>query len=130
MVNKPLIGLTLVLYGVSLPARRTRRDGVKTGFKNMETILPLIIQAISGAAGGGIVGNLVKSAGMALLPKLLAGAVGGIGGNAALGGILANTLGSAGGLDLMGIISQVISGGLGGGVLTALAGVVMGAMKK
>jgi hypothetical protein len=96
----------------------------------METILPLIIQAISGAAGGGIVGNLVKSAGMALLPKLLAGAVGGIGGNAALGGILASALGSAGGLDVMGIISQVISGGLGGGVLTALAGVVMGAMKK
>ena len=96
----------------------------------METILPLIIQALSGAAGGGIVGNLIKTAGMALLPKLLAGAVGGIGGNAAIGGVLANVLGSAGGLDLMGIISQVISGGIGGGVLTALAGVVMGAMKK
>jgi hypothetical protein len=28
----------------------------------MEQLLPLIIQAISGAAGGGIVGNLVKQA--------------------------------------------------------------------
>jgi hypothetical protein len=98
----------------------------------METILPLIIQAISGAAGGGVVGNLVKSAGMTLLPKLIAGAVGGIGGNAALGGIIGPLLGAAstGGLDISSIISQVISGGLGGGVLTALAGVVMGAMKK
>ena len=96
----------------------------------MEQLLPLIIQAISRAAGGGIVGNLVKQASMTLLPKLIAGAIGGIGGNAAIGGLLASALGSAGGLDLMGIISQVISGGLGGGVLTALAGVVMGAMKK
>ena len=75
----------------------------------METIIPLIIQAISGAAGGGIVGNLVKSAGMTLLPKLIAGAVGGVGGNAALGGIIGPLLGAAagGGLDISSIISQV-----------------------
>ena len=98
----------------------------------MEQLIPIIIQALSGAAGGGIIGNIVKSAGMTLLPKLLAGAVGGVGGNAALGGIIGPLLGAAatGGLDPMTILSQVISGGLGGGVLTALAGVVMNAMKK
>ena len=98
----------------------------------METLLPLIIQAISGAAGGGIVGNLVKTAGMALLPKLLAGAVGGIGGGQLLGGALSAMLGgdAAGGMDIGNILGQVISGGAGGGVLTALASVVMGAMKK
>jgi hypothetical protein len=94
----------------------------------METIIPLIIQAISGAAGGGIIGNLVKSAGMTLLPKLIAGAVGGVGGNAALGGIIGAA--STGGLDVTSIISQVLSGGIGGGVLTAIAGLVMNAMKK
>ena len=98
----------------------------------METIIPLIIQAISGAAGGGIVGNLIKSAGMTLLPKLIAGAVGGIGGNAALGGIIGPLLGAAstGGLDIASIISQVLSGGIGGGLLTAIASLVMNAMKK
>ena len=99
----------------------------------MEAIIPIIIQALSGAAGGGIIGNIVKSAGMTLLPKLLAGAVGGIGGNVALSGVLGPLLGAvagAGTFDPMTILSQVISGGLGGGVLTALASVVMNAMKK
>lgn len=98
----------------------------------MEALLPLIIQAISGAAGGGIVGNLIKTAGMTLLPKLIAGAVGGIGGGQLLSGPLGDMLGAAagGGLDIQSIISQVIAGGLGGGVLTAIAGLVMNAMKK
>jgi hypothetical protein len=98
----------------------------------MEAIIPLIIQAISGAAGGGIVGNLVKTAGMALLPKLIAGAVGGIGGGQLLGGALSGMLGgdAAGGMDIGNILGQVVSGGAGGGVLTAIAGMVMAAMKK
>ncbi len=99
----------------------------------MEAIIPIIIQALSGAAGGGIIGNIIKSAGMTLLPKLLAGAVGGVGGNAALSGILGPLLGAVAGsgtFDPMTILTQVISGGLGGGVLTALASVVMNAMKK
>jgi hypothetical protein len=94
----------------------------------METLLPIIIQAISGAAGGGIIGNLVKSAGMALLPKLIAGALGGVGGGQLLGGALGGMLGgdAAGGMDIGNILGQVVSGGAGGGVLTALAGMVMG----
>ena len=99
----------------------------------METLIPIIIQALSGAAGGGIMGNIVKSAGMTLLPKLLAGAVGGIGGNAALSGVLGPLLGAvagAGTFDPMTILTQVIGSGVGGGILTTLASVVMNAMKK
>jgi hypothetical protein len=100
--------------------------------KVMEALIPIILQAISGAVGGGIVGSIVKTAGMALLPKLLAGVVGGVGGGAALGPIISGALGAdpAGGLDMMNIIGQLVSGAAGGGVLTGLAGAVMGAMKK
>ena len=44
----------------------------------MEILLPIIIQAVSGMAGGGIVGAIMKQAAMQLLPKLLAGGIGGV----------------------------------------------------
>jgi hypothetical protein len=93
----------------------------------METLIPIIIQAISGMAGGGIMGQVIKTAGAAMLPKLIAGALGGVGGGAVLGGTLSSMLGHdpAAGMDLGGILGQVISGGLGGGVLSTIAGMVL-----
>ena len=38
--------------------------------------------------GGGLVGNIVKTAGMALLPKLISGAIGGIAGGSILGALV------------------------------------------
>jgi hypothetical protein len=94
----------------------------------MEALIPIILQAVSGMVGGGIAGQLIKTAGMALLPKLLAGAAGGVGGGMALGPILAGVLGGdpAGGMDMGNILGQVVSGAAGGGVLTAIAGMVLG----
>ena len=107
----------------------------------METILPLIIQLVSGAAGGGIVGNLVKTVGMSMISKMLLGGAGGlIGGGAMgagpLGGILGGILGmgatgdAAGGLDLGAILGQVAGGAVGGGALTGIGGLLAGMMKK
>lgn len=98
----------------------------------METLLPLIIQAVSGAAGSGIVGNLLKTAALSIGPKLIAGAIGGIGGGQVLGSALGTLLGGdpAAGMDVGAILGHVVAGGLGGGVLTAVAGAVMGARKK
>lgn len=97
----------------------------------MENIVPLLIQALSGAAGGGVAGAALKPGGLSSVLRLVVGALGGVGGSAALGSTLAGLLGAASssGLDVMGIISQVVSGGLGGAVLTGVAGLVTGAKK-
>jgi hypothetical protein len=94
----------------------------------METIVPLIIQALAGAAGGGAAGAALKPGGLNSILRLVVGALGGVGGNAALGGIVSGLLGasSASGLDVMGIISQILSSGIGGAVLTGVAGLVVG----
>jgi hypothetical protein len=93
----------------------------------MEALIPIIIQAISGAAGGGIMGKIVKTAGAAMLPKLIAGALGGIGGGQLLGGALGGMMGHdpAAGMDLGGILGTVVSGAAGGGVLSTIAGMLL-----
>ncbi len=89
-------------------------------------IVPLLIQLVSGAAGGNIAGTLLKN-----LPvgKILRTVVGGLGGG--LGGLLLSVLGvggaevadaagAAGGIDLGGILG----GGAGGGILVAIVGMI------
>lgn len=98
----------------------------------MEQIIPLVIQVISGVVGGGAVGGMLKNAAMGMLPKLLAGGLGGLGGAQVLGGLISGAMGGdpAGGMDLGNILGDVGGGLVGGGVLSGLAGTVMGMMKK
>jgi hypothetical protein len=93
----------------------------------MEQLIPIIIQALSGAAGGGILSKILKTSTASMLPKILAGALGGIGGGQVLGGALAGMMGAdaAGGMDIGAILAQVLSGVAGGGVLSAVAGMVL-----
>lgn len=103
----------------------------------METLLPIIVQVITGIIGGQAVGAAVKQAAMSQLPKIISGAIGGVGGAAILGslmsggtvdaGAVANAASSLGGsLNLQNIV-----GGVGGGaILTGIVGAIMGAMKK
>ena len=49
---------------------------------DMEALLPIIVQAITGVIGGQAVGAALKQAAMGQLPKILGGAVGGVGGAA------------------------------------------------
>lgn len=85
--------------------------------------LPLIIQAISGAAGGNLFGSLVKNLSLGTLGNSAAGIIGG-----GLGGQLLGMLGAApaatGGLDIASILTSVAGGGVGGGVLMAIVGLV------
>ena len=87
----------------------------------MENLLPLILNLISGAAGGNLAGSLLKNLNMGTLWNSVLGILGG-----GLGHSLLGMLGmdSAGGMDLAGIIGSLASGGVGGGVLMAIVGIV------
>lgn len=101
----------------------------------MESLIPLIIQLVSGAVGGNIAGALFKNINLGTLGNSIAGIVGGgLGGqilSAVLGGAMpAAGQMAAGGLDIGSIISSVAGGGVGGGVLMAIIGVIRKAMAK
>ncbi len=94
----------------------------------MESLLPLIIQLVSGAVGGNLAGGIMKKLSLGTLWNSVVGIVGG-----GLGGQLLGMLGMAGGggsMDLMGILSTVAAGGAGGGVLLGVVGMIKKAMGK
>lgn len=93
------------------------------------TLEQLIIQLISGAVGGNIVGGVLKNLSLGTLGNSIAGIIGGgIGGQiltALVGGGAA-----AGGLDIGSIVTQVAGGGIGGGVALAVVGAIKNMMSK
>ncbi len=92
-------------------------------------IVILIIQLLSGAAGGNIAGSLLKNYSLDTLWNSVVGILGGgIGGQ-----ILATVLGVGGGgagLDIGTIIGNIASGGVGGSVLLLIIGLVRGALAR
>ena len=102
----------------------------------METLMPIIIQAVSGIVGAGVAGTVVKAAAMANLPRILSGAVGGVAGGTLIASLLgggavdpvatAEAATAASGLDIGALLGQVLGGAVGGGALTALIGAVTG----
>lgn len=95
----------------------------------MEEWLPIIIQLLSGAAGGNIAGKLLKNLDLGTLGNSLAGILGGgIGGQ--LLGMLGLASGGDGGMDLTNIIASIGGGGAGGGVLMSIIGLVKNIMIK
>ena len=94
----------------------------------MESLLPLIIQLISGAVGGNVAGALFKNLSLGTAGNSLAGIVGG-----GLGGQLLSMLGVAtttGGMGIESIIGNLAGGGVGGGVLMAIIGILKKALAK
>jgi len=94
-------------------------------------LLPLIIQLLSGAAGGNIAGSLMKNISLGTLGNTIAGIVGGGLGAKLLGmlGILAAAK-SGGSLVIGSIIGNVLGGGVGGGVLMTIIGLIRQMMAK
>ena len=103
----------------------------------MEGVIGFIIQIIAGAIGGNAAGAGVKNYSLGTAGNSIAGAVGGL----ILGQILsamgigepgmatAEGAPAAGGMDVGALISQVLGGGVGGAVLTLIAGAVKNMMK-
>jgi hypothetical protein len=96
----------------------------------MEQLIPIIIQLIGGAAGGNIVGALLKNLDLNKVVATIAGIVGGIGGGqlASLTGVLEQIFGDAAGAG--GMAGNGVSAALGGAILTAIVGFIKKAMTK
>jgi hypothetical protein len=93
-------------------------------------IASLIIQLISGAAGGSIAGALLKNLSLGTTGNSIVGILGG-----GLGGQLLNMLGvgiggAGGGLDVGSIVSNIAGGGVGGAVLMVIIGIIRRLMGK
>jgi len=88
----------------------------------MEALLPWIIQLVSGAVGGNIIGSVFKNLSLGTLGNSIAGIVGG-----GIGGQILGMLGmgiGGGGMDVAGILGTVASSAVGGGVLMTVIGFV------
>jgi hypothetical protein len=90
----------------------------------MESLLPLILQLIAGAVGGNVGGAAMKNSSLGGLGNSIAGAIGGLGGGSVLGPLLG--MASAGGFD----IGNIAVSGVGGIVLQIIAGLIKAQMNK
>lgn len=94
----------------------------------MDNIIAIIIQLLSGAAGGNIAGSLMKKFSLGTIGNSIVGILGG-----GIGGQILGALGvgaGGGGTDLAGIIGSIAGGGVGGGVLMAIIGLIKNAIAK
>lgn len=88
----------------------------------MESLVPLLIQLASGAAGGNVAGALLKNLSLGTLGNSIAGIAGG-----GIGGFILNLIAS-GAAD--GIIGQIAGGGVGGALVMAIVGFIKQNMGK
>lgn len=91
------------------------------------TLVPLIVQLVIGAIGGNAAGAVLKDQSLGTAGNTVAGAVGGLGGGwiAALIPAIAAAAGGNG-MDLQ----HIAGGGIGGIVLTVIAGFIKNSMNK
>ncbi|UYO00999.1 MAG: hypothetical protein KIT02_07300 [Devosia sp.] len=101
----------------------------------MEMVVSLLVQLIGGGAGGNVIGQLAKKLSLGTAGNSIVGAIGGLAGTWLAGMIpgldtLVGGMGAAGSLDIGALAGQGVSGLVGGGVLTAIAGLIKSAMAK
>lgn len=94
---------------------------------DMTTLTPIIIELVIGAIGGNAAGAVLKNQSLGTAGNTVAGAVGGLGGGwlAALIPAIAAAAGSNG-FD----VQSIAGGGIGGIVLTVIAGFIKNSMNN
>jgi hypothetical protein len=95
----------------------------------MAQLIPLLVQLIGGAAGGNVVGALLKNANLSAILKTVVGATGGVGGGqlATVLGVITAVLGNGDGAQMAG---NAGASAIGGAVLTTIVGLIKQAMDK
>ena len=100
--------------------------------ENMESwMTDLLVQVVSGAAGGTVAGSVLKDLSLGKPGDAISGAIGG----GVVGQILGSLLGGGGGGDVAGLdvgslVKDIFGGGIGGAMVMALIGVLRNAMMK
>jgi hypothetical protein len=97
----------------------------------MEQLIPLIVQLLGGAAGGNVVGALLKNANLTAILRTVLGVVGGVAGGqlAALIPALQEILGSHASTGGQ-IAGNAGAAAVGGGLLTFIIGLIKQSMNK
>ena len=103
----------------------------------METIVPLLVQLIAGAAGGNVIGQVIKQLNLGPVGNSVAGAIGGLAATwlaskvPGLDGLVGMAgAAPAGGLNGGALAGQAATGLVGGGVLSAIIGAIKSSMAK
>ena len=87
-------------------------------------VVDLIIQIIAGVIGGHAAGAVSKDYTFGAIGNTIMGAIGGVIGALVLQAAVPALAGSAGSVDIEALVGQVIGGGVGGFLLTVIAGVM------
>jgi hypothetical protein len=92
-------------------------------------MMDLIVQVISGALGGTAAGSVLKDLSLGKPGDAVTGAIGG----GIVGQILNSVLGGGGevaGMDVASVVKDIVGGGVGGAVVMAIIGMLRNAMMK
>ncbi|KRA50163.1 hypothetical protein [Devosia sp. Root635] len=108
----------------------------------MEVIVPILVQLVGGGVGGNVIGQIAKSLNLGTAGNTIVGAIGGFAGTWLAGmipgldalvgkaAVAADATAVAGGLDWGALAGQGATGLVGGGILTAIAGLIKSSMAK
>lgn len=91
-------------------------------------VMNLIIQLITGAIGGNAAGAAAKSVSLGPVGNTIAGAVGGLGGGQLLAFLMPTLTAATSGQDMNAMLGQIVAGGAGGVILTAIVGFIKNTM--